>query len=88
MHDDVAGKVADEYNVISEQHFESSRLRNEDSRVPVLVCMTFADRLLAEMLDKEGKYNEVTTRKAMTKHFEVSNMNLGCYHFSHVRELY
>ena len=65
-------KGNDHYSVISEQLFESNRLRNDDSGVPVLVCMTFADRLLAEMLDDDGKYNEGKTKKDIAKHFDVS----------------
>ena len=67
-----AKKMTDDYNVISDNHFESSRHRNDDSsKVPVLVCMTFADRLLAEMLDEDGKYHEERTKKAIAKHFDV-----------------
>ena len=65
-------QVTDDFSVISDQHFESNRPTNEDSSVPVLVCMTFADRLFAEMLDEEGKYDEGQTRKDISKHFEVS----------------
>ena len=67
-----ANKGIDHHNVISEQLFESNRLRNDDSGVPVLVCMTFADRLLAEMLDDDDKYNEGKTKKDIAKHFDVS----------------
>ena len=65
-------KISNEYSVISEHHFESKRHTSAESNVPVLVCMTFADRLLAEMMDDEGKYNEAVTKKDIAKHFEVS----------------
>ena len=65
-------KWTDDYNVISDAQFESNRIKSEDSNVPVLVCMTFADRLLAEMLDEDGKYNEGRAKKDIAKHFEVS----------------
>lgn len=63
----------EDYSVISEHHFESKRHTSAESKVPVLVCMTFADRLLAEMLDEEGKYNPAVTKKDIAKHFEVSS---------------
>ena len=72
--DDVK-KMAGDNNVVSDDHFESNRPRdNDSSNVPVLVCMTFADRLLAEMLDEDGKYHEERTKKAIAKHFDVSLM--------------
>ena len=75
---DKATKASEEYSVISEHHFESKRHTSPESNVPVLVCMTFADRLLAEMLDENGKYNPAVTRKDIAKHFEVST----CYKYS------
>ena len=64
--------MGNDYSVISGQHFETSELGNEASNAPVLVCMTFADRLLAEMLDKDGKYDEGKAKKVIAKHFDVS----------------
>lgn len=43
---------------------------DEDSR-PVLVCMTFADRLLAEMM-VDGKYDQVTAKRKIENHFKVN----------------
>ena len=45
-------------------------LVDEDSR-PVLVCMTFADRLLAEMMDHDGKYDQVIAKRKIENHFKV-----------------
>lgn len=66
-------EMSQDYNVISDHHFEYTRLRDEKeiSSVPVLMCMTFADRLFAEMLDEDGKYNEARIKKDVAKHFEV-----------------
>ena len=65
-------KDSEDCKVISDPHFESNRIKGEESTVPVLMCMTFADRLLAEMLDDNGKYNEGMAKKDIAKHFEVS----------------
>ena len=62
----------DDCRVISEPQFESIRIEGEESRVPILMCMTFADRLLAEMLDDNGEYNKARAKKDIAKHFEVS----------------
>ena len=48
---------------------DGSGLVDEDSR-PVLVCMTFADRLLAEMMD-DGRYDRVTAKRKIENHFKV-----------------
>jgi hypothetical protein len=42
---------------------------DEDSR-PVLVCMTFADRLLAEMM-VDGEYDQVLAKRKIENHFKV-----------------
>lgn len=54
-----------------ENTFASIQLRQEESDVPVLVCMTFADRLLAEMMDRDGKYNPSHAKIEIGRHFEV-----------------
>ena len=46
-------------------------LVDEDSR-PVLVCMTFADRLLAEMMDHDGRYDQVIAKRKIENHFKVA----------------
>lgn len=51
--------------------FASTDLQNEESSVPVLVCMTFADRLLAELMDDNGKYDVARAKKQVAKNFEV-----------------
>ena len=79
---DKASKSSEEYSVISEHHFESKRHTSPESNVPVLVCMTFADRLLAEMLDEDGKYNPAVTRKDIAKHFEVSTSHVKIQYLS------
>ena len=48
---------------------DGSSLVDEDSR-PVLVCMTFADRLLAEMM-VDGKYDQVIAKRKIENHFKV-----------------
>ena len=65
-------KDSDDCIVISDPQFESSRIKGEESDVPILMCMTFADRLLAEMLDDSGEYNKARAKKDIAKHFEVS----------------
>ena len=70
--EDESAKGSEDFKVISDPQFESIRIKGEESGVPVLVCMTFADRLLAEMLDDDGKYNEGKAKKDIAKHFEVS----------------
>ena len=67
-----ASKDSDDCRVISDPQFESSRIEGEEAEVPVLMCMTFADRLLAEMLDDSGEYNKARAKKDIAKHFEVS----------------
>ena len=67
-----ASKDSDDCRVISDPQFESSRIEGEGAEVPVLMCMTFADRLLAEMLDDSGEYNKARAKKDIAKHFEVS----------------
>ena len=52
--------------------FASISLKNDEPDVPVLVCMTFADKVLAELLDDNGKYNEARAKSDVAKHFEVS----------------
>ena len=66
-------KESKDYGVISDPQFESNRIKGEESDVPVLMCMTFADRQLAEMLDDNGEYNEGMAKKDIAKHFEVSS---------------
>ena len=44
---------------------------NEDNDVPLLVCMSFADKVLAEMMDENGKYDKVTAKQEIEEHFEV-----------------
>ena len=65
-------KESDACRVISDPHFESNRIEGEESKVPILMCMTFADRLLAEMLDDDHEYNKARAKKDIAKHFEVS----------------
>ena len=57
---------------MSDHYFESNRFGIEDADVPVLVCMTFADRLLAEMLDEDGKYDAGKAKKGIAENLEVS----------------
>ena len=66
-------KESDDCRVISDPQFESNRIEGEESDVPILMCMTFADRLLAEMLNDNGEYNEGMAKKDIAKHFEVSS---------------
>ena len=33
--------------------------------------MSFADKLLAEMMDEDGKYDKVTAKQEVEEHFEV-----------------
>lgn len=49
---------------------DNSILKNKDSR-PILVCMTFADRLVAEMMDEDGRYDKVKAKTKVKQHFEV-----------------
>ncbi len=44
---------------------------NEDTDVPLLVCMTFADKVLAEVMDEDGKYDKVTAKQEVEEHFQV-----------------
>lgn len=68
-----SGKAAQlgDSRVISEPQFESNGVKGEESGVPILMCMTFADKLLAEELDEKGEYNEGKVKKDIAKHFEV-----------------
>ena len=61
-------------SVISGQHFESKKPDGE--KVPVLVCLTFADRLLVRdfMNQDSGQYNIGEAEKGIAKHFEVSSI--------------
>ena len=52
--------------------FASISLKSDEPDVPVLVCMTFADKILAELLDDGGKYDEAKAKSDVAKHFEVS----------------
>ncbi len=70
------GARSEDCRVISDPQFESTMIKGVESDVPILVCMTFADRLLAEMLDDNGKYNEGRAKKDIAKHFEVRVLNL------------
>lgn len=63
--------------VISDPQFEANRIEGEKSDVPILMCMTFADRLLAEMLDDNGEYNKARAKKDIAKHFEVSALHVN-----------
>ena len=63
--------------VISDPQFEANRIEGEKSDVPILMCMTFADRLLAEMLDDNGEYNKPRAKKDIAKHFEVSALHVN-----------
>jgi hypothetical protein len=73
--EDESAKDSDDCRVISDPQFESNRIKGEESDVPILMCMTFADRLLAEMLDDSGEYNKARAKKDIAKHFEVSAPN-------------
>lgn len=55
----------------------SIALQNEESSVPVLVCMTFADKLLAELMDDSGKYDVARARTQVAKNFEVNHHIVG-----------
>ena len=44
---------------------------NEDNDVPLLVCMSFADKVVAEVMDEDGKCDKVTTKQEVEQHFEV-----------------
>ena len=44
---------------------------NEDNDVPLLVCMSFADKVLAEMMDENGEYDKVIAKQEIEEHFEV-----------------
>lgn len=79
-------KGSGDCRVISDPQFESNRIKGEESDVPILMCMTFADRLLAEMLDDNGEYHAGRAKKDIAKHFEVSTLtkskleNTTCSH--------
>ena len=53
---------------------------NEDNDVPLLVCMSFADKVLAEMMDEDGKYDRVTAKREVEEHFEVGIFTTICCH--------
>lgn len=59
--------------ICDEHDNPSIALQNEESSVPVLVCMTFADRLLAELMDDNGKYDVARARIQVAKNFEVND---------------
>ena len=47
------------------------KIRGE--KVPVLVCLTFADRLLVrDFMNDSGQYDRGEAKKGIAKHFEVS----------------
>ena len=66
------------HNVVSDHYFEYSRFSEEDDPgVPILVCMTYADRLLSEELDEDGKYHTGNAKKAIAENLEVSIPHFG-----------
>jgi hypothetical protein len=48
---------------------------NENNNVPLLVLLSFADRVLAETMDNnDGKYDRATAKHEIKEHFEVGSL--------------
>ena len=66
--------------VVSDHYFEHSQLGKEDEpQVPILVCMTYADRLLSEEMDDDGKYHTGNAKKTIAENLGVCILT---WHFS------
>ena len=59
-----------EHDKVGEQNDLGSN--NEDISASLLVLMSFADRVLAEIMDENGgKYDKVIAKQEVKEHFEV-----------------
>ena len=62
------GKGSDKINNPS----DASSPKNEDTNFPLLVCMTYADKVVAEMMNEQsGKYSKSSAKQEVEEHFEV-----------------
>ena len=63
------------HSIVSGVKLESKRNICGD-KVPVLVCLTFADRLLVrDFMEDSGHYDRGEAKKGIAKHFEVSKQD-------------
>ena len=73
--------------IYDEHDNPSIALQHEESSVPVLVCMTFADRLLAELMDDNSQYDAAKARIQVAKNFEVNHHIVGCVGGNYVQSV-
>lgn len=58
--------------LISDLQFDKKQKTNRGEKVPVLVCMTHADKLLAEFMEDDPEnYNPGEGKKGIAHHFDV-----------------